>query len=1064
MAKILQTPLYTSNYFLWNNKKYWDWYIVSYWWAWFYYECEKKDIFGSLFSFLVIDRSSETKKIARILVKLNSIEHIKTLNEYITLANERFFFESWNEKDNIKKSILLPWYTVQILEMSDFENLKKTGIFEIYQTNFNLFSGFYANEVEPLDLGLPILFISNEVAQAFHYLERVEQLFTPWRENLKTHTKKFKLLETNSRLLDFFQREIDFQLNLVENWREIIVTNNIYFNLDNKDFIKQLMFAYFQKISSYFSYFHDYKSFADEKQQAEIYKTIYLISNDGVEQINSIQQKIDFFIKNKQNTSSDCFQKIFKTFEKLDWHKLSTQEFFWNSDKFVYPKNLFKPNYWYNGMPDFLFKMNNEKEFFDTFKWLGEEDDIILRYFTYRGLAERILKLTNEQDIKEFLSIWANNPRKYKELLEITKVNIREWTLDLNTFKSHITEYLDDNQKAYLEKHKNEIMKYKSSLPREDRDPNTWEYIPLDKAIKDKFKVTFEDYIIQIEYELFTISYLNFSWYFNITFDYVLYAKYHNIAVWPWRWSAAWAIVSYLTYITDLDSIEYELLFERMLHILKGLDDVPDVDIDFAPDNRYDVIKYMQKKFWEDKVAHIGTYTSSSVKGMIKDLTRGWVIPFENVNMITKELWSKDEEIKENFQSMIDYYQGKDVKLSWDVQAILNKWKRQLQPIFDIVYDLTGFPKTTGIHACWVIVSPVEVETLSPCRFSDGNEVKIWLFDKNEMEHWGLLKYDFLGLNNMQIIKSTIQSILWGDKGLREKYWIKLSDKQEERTNEDWDNLNWYAMYYDIINSIGRDDEDVYNKVFKLGNTTGIFQFESDGMRRSLKWIKPDCITELGDLNALYRPWPKEFIPIYEKIRNEGESNALYSEEFLQSMFEKFWKEETYRNVAFFEEIWHQITIHTKWILIYQEQMMYFFFILGHSYTDADFIRKIFTKIKGWKKSFKDLEKYYNKTMVILEEKNIKKEFFDYIYTEIFVDWAEYGFNKSHSACYSVIAYITAWLKAKYPYNFYAVLLRDCESEPTQTSKIINEMNLLGIDIEWADILKSSKHAILINK
>ena len=193
--------------------------------------------------------------------------------------------------------------------------------------------------------------------------------------------------------------------------------------------------------------------------------------------------------------------------------------------------------------------------------------------------------------------------------------------------------------------------------------------------------------------------------------------------------------------------------------------------------------------------AHIGTYTSSSVKGMIKDLTRGWVIPFENVNMITKELWSKDEEIKENFQSMIDYYQGKDVKLSWDVQAILNKWKRQLQPIFDIVYDLTGFPKTTGIHACWVIVSPVEVETLSPCRFSDGNEVKIWLFDKNEMEHWGLLKYDFLGLNNMQIIKSTIQSILWGDKGLREKYWIKLSDKQEERTNEDWDNLNWYAMY-----------------------------------------------------------------------------------------------------------------------------------------------------------------------------------------------------------------------------------------------------------------------------
>lgn len=1085
--KFLKQPIYTSNYFIANNANYGEWFIGSYGWAWMFNTIKKNKLYWGFFFFLVVNNLGGIKQLARLAVKFNSLNNIEKINKLITLANQRYFFETQKEpKDWICGTIALKGFSVAMLTLEDVEELKKDKDFELYQSNLNLFQGFYPNDfMESLDLGLPSLVFPNEFIASISYLHKIEKVLQPTVKNSKSTTKLFKDYTYLSTLKTLIQKDFEFHVNNIAQ-RGIAVAKWVFYSLNNLDFKKELQFAYFQKMNSYFKYIQDFSSLLTDIQQANVHATLYPLSNVWVNETTSFNQMLEY-AKDKIDEQSLTLLEGIKS-HLQGGQQIENHEFFQTDIEkpLKYPQNLFKPSYWYDGLPDFLFNTNakyrwdNEKEtlikpLFEQNKHFknGNEDDNILRYIAYRGFIERCLQIPefdfmqDKEVAKRFLQLWSKIPKKYEQLFEDSKKKIEEHTLDLIEFKHNLLNYLDEDQKKCLDKFWDKVLKYKSSLPRGKRvQDENWKSHrePVEENVKKDYALTFAEYILQIEYEFFTIAYLNFSGYFNITFDYILFAKLHNIAVWPGRWSAAGSIIAYLTYITDIDSIQYDLLFERMLHILKDPYDVPDVDSDFAPDDRYTIIEYVKKKFWENNVAHVGSYLSTSLKGMIKDLTRGWAVPYENINMITKALGSKDDEVQSNFNQMLEYYEWADVDLPWDVIAILGKWKAQLKPMLQIVKELTGYPKIPGIHACGVIISPVPIEVLSPCRYLPENKAKIWYFDKNEMEAWGLLKYDFLGLNNMQIIKRTIQSILWKTPELRKKYNINIPDKEEERTSEDWDNLDWYAMYYDIINSIGKDDDDVYENVFQMGNSTWVFQFESDGMRRVLKGIKPDCITELGDLNALYRPWPMQYIDDYKWGKLEGTTLSIYSEGFIQEMEAKYGKEETMKNVAFFEDVWSSISLNTKNILVYQEQLMSFFNKLGHSYTDADFIRKIFSKIKGGKKSFKDLEKYYNKTISILNEKGIKQDFFDYIYYEILVDWASYGFNKSHSACYSVIAYITGWLKAKYPYHFYSTLLRDFESEPTKVAKIINEMNILGIDIVWPNLMTSLKHAILRSK
>lgn len=1080
----LKNPIYTSNYFLANNSTYGEGFIGSYGGAGMFNEIKKKKIYGGFFYFLVVNNIGWIKQMARLALKFNSLENIEKINKLITLANQRYFFESQKEpKDGICGTIALKGFSTAVLNKEDVETLKQDTTLELYQSNLNLFQGFYPKDfMEHLDLGLPSLIFTNEFIASSAYVEKIKKVLADKIKEAKPTTKLFKDYSYLLSLQALIEKDFTFHMQNIQQ-KGGVIAKGIYFTLDDENFKKQLQFAYFQKMSSYFKYIQDFSNLLTDIQQSNVHETFHCLSNLWGTNTTSYNTMLEYAHWKINAQSYQLLEKLKEYLRK--WEAIENIVFF-KSDiekPLKYPKNLFKPSYWYDGLPDFLFnttsskyRWENEKEtlikpLFENNKHFknGNEDDLILRYITYRGFIERCLQtpdfeeLQDLEEAKKFLQLWSKVPKQYEQLLADSTEKIENQTLDLIEFKKNLLNYLDDNQKECLAKFADKTLKYRSSMPRGEREIIDGKIIrkPISEELKQHYALSFADYILQIEYEFFTIAYLNFSGYFNITFDYILYAKLHNVAVWPWRWSAAGSIVAYCTYITDLDSIQYELLFERMLHILKDVYDVPDVDSDFAPDDRYTVIEYVKNKFWENNVAHVGNYLSTSIKGMIKDLTRGGSVPFENINMITKALGSSDDEVKSKFDQMLEYYEGWDVDLPPDVIAILNKWKTHLKPILWIVRQLTGYPKIPWIHACGVIISPVAIEVLSPCRYLPENKAKIGYFDKNEMEAWGLLKYDFLGLNNMQVIKRTIQSILWTTPELRKKYNINLAEKEEERTSEDWDNLKWYPMYYDIINNIGNDDDDVYETVFQMGNSTGVFQFESEGMRKVLKGIKPDCITELGDLNALFRPWPLQYISDYKGVKFEGTTLSIYKDAFIQEMEAKYGKEETMKNIAFFEDVWNKISSNTKGILVYQEQLMSFFNVLGHSYTDADYIRKIFSKIKGGKKSFKDLEKYYNKTIEILNEKGIKKEFFDYIYYEILVDWASYGFNKSHSACYSVIAYITGWLKAKFPYHFYSTLLRDFESDPTKVAKIINEMNILWIDIVWPNLMKSLKHAVL---
>jgi len=666
------------------------------------------------------------------------------------------------------------------------------------------------------------------------------------------------------------------------------------------------------------------------------------------------------------------------------------------------------------------------------------EDDYILRYFTYRWFIDRLLskheKFKN-LDKQKFLNVMVKNPSSYIELYKSLEQQIIDKTINIEEFKNSVVWYLDEDQKRAYNWYKDLVLWVTI----------TWK------------NITFWEYIQQIEYEFLTISYLNFSWYFNIVMDFIVYAKQHLIAVWPGRWSAAWSLLSYFIYITDADPLKYELLFERMLHVLKKKNDIPDIDVDFESEQREKLIRYVKEKYWDSNVCHVWNYLTTKIKSQFKDMVRSSSLPFEKANYITKTLWTKDEENEKSVEDINLFYQWSDVAIDERVSEILLEYRTLLEPIFWILNEYIWYPKVPWTHACWIIISPVPIEVLSSCRYHKTAAAKIWYFNVKEFESWGLLKFDFLWLTNMWIIKNAIKSILFNEPEVRKKYNIELTWDLEK----DWDTLDWYPMYYDILDNIWIWDNDVFEDIFQLWLTTWVFQFESDWMKRILKWIQPNWINELSDMNALYRPWPLQYIRQYKDTKFEWIDFEIFPKELIQKLIEQYWKQKVYDSIDFYDKIWQEVTSETKQIFVYQEQLMKFFNLLWHDYWSADTIRKIYSKLKWWKLTWKDLQVYYDKTISILEEKWVLKELFDYIYTDILLDWASYWFNKSHAMTYSIIAYVTWWLKKKYKEEFFVSLLRIYENDPEKVSLLVSEMNILDVEIKWPNLNSSWKHAIV---
>ncbi|MBC7865685.1 MAG: DNA polymerase III subunit alpha, partial [Bacteroidia bacterium] len=463
----------------------------------------------------------------------------------------------------------------------------------------------------------------------------------------------------------------------------------------------------------------------------------------------------------------------------------------------------------------------------------------------------------------------------------------------------------------------------------------------------------------RIDFELATIEKMGYPGYFLIVSDFTTEARRLKVSVGPGRGSAAGSVIAYCLKITNVDPIKYGLLFERFLN--PDRISMPDIDIDFDDEGRDSVIKYVIDKYGANQVAQIVTYGTMGGKSAIKDAARVLNLPLSDADRLTKAFPESliatlkgvlkpggiDAKMKEDFRT--DHIQQAEAfrKLAEgnDLQAITLKQATELE----------GCVRNTGIHACGVIITPDDITKFVPVSRPKDNNLLVTQFDNSVAEYAGLLKMDFLGLKTLTIIKDALKLV-------------------KDRFELDID-----------IDAVDFEDKKTY-ELFQRGETNGIFQFESEGMQKHLKDLKPDKFTDLIAMNALYRPGPIAYIPNYIK-RKHGLEKVAYEldgmEEFLS---------ETYG------------------ITVYQEQVMLLSQKLANfTKGDADVLRKAMGK-----KQKDVLDKMKSKFI-----DNAAKNGHDTkVCEKVWTDWeafAQYAFNKSHSTCYAYLAFQTAYLKANYP-------------------------------------------------
>ncbi len=560
-----------------------------------------------------------------------------------------------------------------------------------------------------------------------------------------------------------------------------------------------------------------------------------------------------------------------------------------------------------------------------------------------------------------------------------------------------------------------------------------------DNFPKDKFYYPLSEYIERLEYELKVIKEMWFHTYMLVVSDFTTWAKNNNIMVWPWRWSGAWSLLAYVIAITDVNPFAYDLLFERFLNPARI--SMPDFDIDFEDTLREKVVQYVTDKYGHDKVCAIGTYMKLATKAAFKDAARAIGIPFEKSNQITnlmgeikslKDITNKQDEVNEELKILYD--QDKYIKESIDQWADLEWNLRQL-----------------WVHACGVIISPDPITDHIPTQIISKwkENALVSQFDGPTLEYIGLVKMDFLWLRNLSVIKNCI-------KILQAKY------------RSEWDSLSQHAEYYREDKTLFDDflwtmsfnpdmnNQDVFKKVFMTGDTTWIFQFEWEGIRKFLIDLKPNHINDLVAMNALYRPGPLEFIPTYIKRKHWEERIEYMLPELIQILNDQYQSPEIiWEEKRKLEEDLSPIMWLTYGIAVYQEQLMFLVQSMAwFSLPEADLLRRWIGKKK------KEVIEQLKKEFIIRAEsyKQYKPETSKFIYEKMIEPAASYSFNKSHAVCYAHIAYQTWYLKARYPVEFYASLLRSVEEDTDKLWLFIDEIQLHNIIILPPHINKAYNH------
>ena len=509
-----------------------------------------------------------------------------------------------------------------------------------------------------------------------------------------------------------------------------------------------------------------------------------------------------------------------------------------------------------------------------------------------------------------------------------------------------------------------------------------------------RYEVITDEIRERLDFELEVIAKTGYPGYFLIVQDFCNEARKMGVWVGPGRGSAAGSAVAYCTGITNVDPIAYDLLFERFLNPERI--SMPDIDIDFDDEGRDRIIKWVVEKYGKTNVAQIITYSVLGGKSAIKDAGRVLDLPIPETNNIAKLVPSTPGMNIAKAFAKFEKLGDEDKVLAQEMKDILANPEDSRYEVLAAAQKMEGCIRNTGIHACGVIITPEDISNLVPITIASKDaDILVSQFDNSVAENAGLLKMDFLGLRTLTIIKHAIKLI-------RERHGIEINPDE-----------------------IPLDDLKTY-QLFKEGRTVGIFQYESPGMQKYMRELKPTKFADLIAMNALYRPGPIKYIPNFIN-RKHGSEEIVYdlpeTEEYLK---------ETYG------------------ITVYQEQVMLLSQKLANfTKGEADTLRKAMGK-----KDRATLDKMYPKFLEGGEKNNLDVDRLN----KIWKDWeafAEYAFNKSHSTCYALIAYQTAFLKANYPAEYMSSVMTNNLNNTKQITMFMEDCKNMGVDVLGPDVNES---------
>ncbi len=576
-----------------------------------------------------------------------------------------------------------------------------------------------------------------------------------------------------------------------------------------------------------------------------------------------------------------------------------------------------------------------------------------------------------------------------------TQEEMKETFTDLPEAIENISEILGKIEEYKLER---DVLLPAFDIPEEFKDPedekdggkrgeNAYLKHLTYEGAKKRYPELTDEIRERIDFELATIENTGYPGYFLIVQDFTSKAREMDVSVGPGRGSAAGSVVAYCIGITNVDPIAYDLLFERFLNPDRV--SLPDIDIDFDNEGREKVIEYVVNKYGFNQVAQIVTYGTMAPKSAIRDAGRVMELPLPDTDAIAK---------------LVPERPGTKFSKVFEEVPELEEMKTQTDlpgQVLNQAVVLEGSLRNTGIHACGVIITPDDMTKFIPMAKAKDSELMVTQFDNSVVESAGMLKMDFLGLKTLSIIKTAVENV-------EKRHGIKID-----------------------VDAVPLDDQKTY-ELYQRGETNGTFQFESPGMQKHLRSLKPDKFEDLIAMNALYRPGPMEYIPDFIK-RKHGQQAIDYDldamEEFLA---------ETYG------------------ITVYQEQVMLLSQKLA-SFTkgEADVLRKAMGKKK--RAVLDEMKPKFINQAIDNGHPEEKLE-------KIWKDWeafAAYAFNKSHSTCYSVVAYHTGYLKANYPAEYMASVLTHNQSNIEKVSFFMEECRNQGIKVLGPNVNESDQHFIV---